>query len=57
MAGITPTVSRKKRGLLDGVIAKAEVAPRQLPEFTSAEDDAEKTMPVMRPRWRMEDGQ
>ncbi|WP_424944104.1 hypothetical protein [Aliiroseovarius crassostreae] len=57
VAGITPTVSRKKRGLLDGVIARAEVAPRQLPEITSAEDDAEKTMPISRPHWRMEDGQ
>lgn len=57
VAGITPTVSRKKRGLLDGVIAKAEVAPRQLPEISPREDDAEKTMPISHPRWRMEDGQ
>ncbi|GAA6189989.1 hypothetical protein [Litorivita sp. NS0012-18] len=57
IAGIAPTVSRKKRALLDGVIAKAEVALPQVSAKTPENDDAEKTMPVSRPRWRMEDGQ
>jgi len=57
VAGTASTVSRKKRGLLDGVIAKAEVAPVQAPTVDPLEDEAEDAAPVSRPRWRMGDGE
>ena len=57
VAGHSPAVSRKKRGLLSGVIPKAENAPPAPLTVLPSEDDMVSTPSSQRPRWRMEEGE
>lgn len=57
VAGHCPAVSRKKRGLLSGVIPKAENALPAPPTVLPSEEDVVSTPSSQRPRWRMEEGE